>query len=82
MAEVKFLTSKAQNMRNEKNPIDYESIKQQAFEQFRSDKSLTGKGAAFAPLFKQFLEAALQAGLKNIYHQKKLTQHRIVRTAK
>ncbi len=28
--------------------IDYESIKKQALEQFRSGKSLTGKGGAFA----------------------------------
>jgi len=44
--------------------IDYESIKKQALEQFRSGKSLTGKGGAFAPLFKQFLEAALEAELE------------------
>ena len=44
--------------------VDYESIKKQALEQFRSGKSLTGKGGAFAPLFKQFLEAALQAELE------------------
>jgi transposase-like protein len=39
-------------------------IKKQALEQFRSGKSLTGKGGAFAPLFKQFLEAALEAELE------------------
>jgi putative transposase len=61
---VKFLTSKTQIMENEKDPIDYESIKRQALEQFRSGKSLTGKGGAFAPLFKQFLEAALKAELE------------------
>jgi len=44
--------------------IDYDSIKKQALEQFRSGKSLTGKGGAFAPLFKQFLEAALEAELE------------------
>ncbi|MFI5137251.1 MAG: IS256 family transposase [Sphingobacteriales bacterium] len=44
--------------------IDYELIKKQALEQFRSGKSLTGKGGAFAPLFKQFLEAALEAELE------------------
>jgi transposase-like protein len=43
---------------------DYESIKKQALEQFRSGKSLTGKGGAFAPLLKQFLEAALEAELE------------------
>jgi putative transposase len=50
-------------MRQEES-IDYESIKKQALEQFRSGKSLTGKGGAFAPLFKQFLEAALEAELE------------------
>jgi transposase-like protein len=48
----------------QQEPIDYESIKKQALEQFRSGKSLTGKGGAFAPLFKQFLEAALEAELE------------------
>ena len=51
-------------MEMQENPIDYASIKQQALEQFRSGKSLTGKGGAFAPLFKQFLEAALQSELE------------------
>lgn len=51
-------------MDNQKGAIDYESIKKQALEQFRSGKSLTGKGGAFAPLFKQFLEAALEAELE------------------
>jgi putative transposase len=50
-------------MRQEES-IDYELIKKQALEQFRSGKSLTGKGGAFAPLFKQFLEAALEAELE------------------
>ena len=48
-----------------KDEVDYESIKQKALEQFRSGQSLTGKGGAFAPLFKQFLEAALEAELQN-----------------
>ncbi len=52
-------------MEKQKEPIDYELIKKQALEQFRSGKSLTGKGGAFAPLFKQFLEAALQAELED-----------------
>lgn len=51
-------------MEKQKEVIDYESIKKQALEQFRSGKSLTGKGGAFAPLFKQFLETALQAELE------------------
>lgn len=51
-------------MEKQNIPIDYELIKQQALEQFRSGKSLMGKGGAFAPLFKQFLEAALEAELQ------------------
>ena len=51
-------------MEKQQKPIDLELIKQQALEQFRSGKSLTGKGGAFAPLFKQFLEAALQSELE------------------
>lgn len=52
-------------MENKHERVDLESIKKQALEQFRSGKSLTGKGGAFAPLFKQFLEAALEAELDN-----------------
>ena len=51
-------------MEKQDNVVDYELIKKQALEQFRSGKSLTGKGGAFAPLFKQFLEAALEAELQ------------------
>jgi len=50
-------------MRNKEENIDYASIQQKALEQFRSGKSLLGKEGAFAPLFKQFLEAALEAEL-------------------
>lgn len=44
--------------------IDYESMQKKALEQFRSGKSLLGKDGAFAPLFKQFLEAALAAEME------------------
>jgi transposase-like protein len=44
--------------------IDIESVKKQVLSEFRSGKSLFGKGGAFAPLFKQFLEAALEAELE------------------
>jgi putative transposase len=43
---------------------DYESVKKAALEQFRSGKSLYGKNGAFAPLLKEFLEAALQEELE------------------
>ncbi len=52
-------------MKETTNSNDYESIKKKALEQFRSGKSLTGKGGAFAPLLKQFLEAALQSELED-----------------
>lgn len=51
-------------MENKNNPFDFESMKKQYLAEFRSGKSSTGKGGAFAPLFKQFLEAALQAELE------------------
>lgn len=51
-------------MKETKDVNDYESIKKQALEQFRSGKSLTGKGGAFGPLLKQFIEAALQSELE------------------
>jgi transposase-like protein len=50
-------------MEKPKEEIDYGSIQMLALEQFRTGQSLTGKGGAFAPLFKQFLEAALEAEL-------------------
>ena len=43
--------------------FDYEVLKKKTLEQFRSGKSLTGKGGAFAPLLKQILEAALEGEL-------------------
>lgn len=51
-------------MEKKNNPPDLESMKKQYLAEFRSGKSSTGKGGAFAPLFKQFLEAALQAELE------------------
>lgn len=51
-------------MTDKPEKIDCASIQQKALEQFRSGKSLLGKDGAFAPLFKQFLEAALEAELE------------------
>jgi transposase-like protein len=48
----------------EKQGTDYASVKEKALEQFRSGKSLYGKDGAFAPLLKEFLEAALQQELE------------------
>lgn len=51
-------------MQNKKEAFDYEALKKKALEQFRSGKDLFSKGGAFAPLLKDFLEAALQAELE------------------
>ena len=48
---------------------DYEALKKKTLEQFRSGKDLFSKGGAFAPLLKDFLEAALQAELEEHLQQ-------------
>ena len=40
---------------------DYKELQAKALAQLRSGQSLTGKGGAFAPLLKEFLESALKA---------------------
>ena len=50
-------------MEKQKPDFDYEALKKKTIEQFRSGKSLFGKDGAFAPLLKQFLEAALESEL-------------------
>ena len=50
-------------MEKQKPDIDYEALKKKTIEQFRSGKSLFVKDGAFAPLLKQFLEAALESEL-------------------
>ena len=44
--------------------LEYEQMKQLALEQLRSGKSLLGKGGAFAPLLKCFLDSALEAEME------------------
>lgn len=51
-------------MSKEKN-FDYDGLKKKFIEQFRSGKSLFGKDGAFAPLLKEFLEAAMEAELED-----------------
>lgn len=51
-------------MEKQNGLVDYESVKKAALEQFRSGKSLYGRNGAFAPLLKEFLEAALQEELE------------------
>ncbi len=43
--------------------FDYEAVKNKALAQFKTGKPLLGKEGALAPLFKSFLEAALEAEL-------------------
>lgn len=50
-------------MQKKKEAFDYEALKKKTLEQFRSGKDLFSKGGAFAPLLKEFLEAALQSEL-------------------
>lgn len=40
---------------------EYKAMQAKALEQLRSEKSLTGKDGAFAPLLKQFIETTLSA---------------------
>lgn len=51
-------------MENKKEAFNYEALKKKTLEQFRSGKSLFGKDGAFAPLLKEFLEAALQVEIE------------------
>ena len=51
-------------MEKQQPVFDYEALKKKTLEQFRSGKSLFGKDGAFAPLLKDFLEAALQAEIE------------------
>ena len=51
-------------MEKKKEAFDYEALKKKTLEQVRSGKGLFSKGGAFAPLLKDFLEAALQAELE------------------
>lgn len=51
-------------MEKKKEVFDYEALKKKTLEQVRSGKGLFSKGGAFAPLLKDFLEAALQAELE------------------
>ncbi|MGH9877733.1 MAG: IS256 family transposase [Nitrososphaerales archaeon] len=47
-----------------KDHPDYENLQKKALEQLRNGKSLFGKDGAFAPLLKQFIEAALEAEME------------------
>lgn len=51
-------------MKDEKKPMDFEAMKKLALKQFKEGSPLMGKDGAFAPLLKQFLEAALEAEME------------------
>jgi len=50
---------------NQPENFDWEALKKKALKQFKSGESLYGKDGAFAPMLKQFLEAALEEELKS-----------------
>ena len=43
---------------------EIDALQSKALEQFKSGKSLFGKDGAFAPMLKQFLEAALESEME------------------
>jgi putative transposase len=51
--------------------FDYEAVKNKALAQLKTGKPLVGKEGALAPLFKSFLEAALEAELENHLQENK-----------
>jgi putative transposase len=57
--------------RNKPFEFDYESVKNKALAQLKTGQPLLGKEGALAPLFKSFLEAALEAELENHLQENK-----------
>jgi len=51
--------------------FDYEAVKNKALAQLKTGKPLLGKEGALGPLFKSFLEAALEAELENHLQENK-----------
>lgn len=51
--------------------FDYEEVKNKALAQLKTGKPLLGKGGALGPLFKSFLEAALEAELEEHFQENK-----------
>lgn len=56
------------------NKFDYEALKRKALKQLFEGKSLYGKDGAFAPMLKDFLEAALQGELDNHLNEEQRTE--------
>ena len=63
-------------MKQIKKPFefDYEEVKNKALTQLKTGKPLLGKGGALGPLFKSFLEAALEAELEEHFQENKEEQ--------
>jgi len=63
-------------MKQIKKPFefDYEEVKNKALAQLKTGKPLLGKGGALGPLFKSFLEAALEAELEDHFQENKEEQ--------
>lgn len=63
-------------MKQIKKPFefDYEEVKNKALAQLKTGKPLLGKGGALGPLFKSFLEAALEAELEDHFRENKEEQ--------
>jgi len=63
-------------MKQTKNTFefDYEEVKNKALAQLKTGKPLLGKGGALGPLFKSFLEAALEAELEDHFQENKEEQ--------
>ena len=56
-------------MTDKKESPEYIAMRNLALEQLRSGKSLTGKGGVFAPIIKDFLEAALSAEMETYLNE-------------
>jgi putative transposase len=69
--KITFNTETMKAKKESSFEFDYEAVKDKALEQLRSGKPLLGKEGALAPLFKSFLEAALEAELENHLQENK-----------
>lgn len=58
----------------EKEKFDYEALKQKTLSQLRNGRSLFGKDGAFAPLLKEFLEAALEEEIEDQVNEQERQQ--------
>jgi len=69
--KITFNTETMKTKKESTFEFDYEAVKDKALEQLRNGKPLLGKEGALAPLFKSFLEAALEAELESHLQENK-----------